>query len=78
MSVYALQGLPGMGSAALTSRHPCSAPSASLDGDFTMFKKTLILMLTAAFLVAITGCNTVHGVGQDLEAAGEGIQDASE
>ncbi len=43
-----------------------------------MFKKTLMLMLTAAFVVAIAGCNTVHGVGQDLEAAGEGIQDASE
>lgn len=42
-----------------------------------MLKKTLALMLTAAFLVAITGCNTVHGVGEDLEAAGEGLQDAA-
>jgi len=42
-----------------------------------MFKKTLALILTAAFLVAITGCNTVHGVGEDLEAAGEGLQDAA-
>jgi predicted small secreted protein len=43
-----------------------------------MFKKTLMLVLTAAFMVALAGCNTIHGVGQDLESAGEGIQDAAE
>jgi entericidin B len=42
-----------------------------------MIKKTLMLMLTAVFLLAITGCNTIHGMGQDMEAAGEGIQDAA-
>jgi predicted small secreted protein len=36
------------------------------------------LPLTAVLLLALTctGCNTVHGVGQDLQKAGEKIQDA--
>ena len=50
---------------------------ADTDGDLNMFKKTLALMLAAAFLVAITGCNTLHGAGQDIEAVGEGLQDAT-
>jgi len=43
-----------------------------------MFKKTLMLALTAAFLVALTGCNTVEGVGEDIEAVGESIQDTAD
>ena len=41
-----------------------------------MLKKTLAWSLAVAVLV-LSGCNTIHGVGQDLEAAGEGIQDAT-
>ncbi len=38
--------------------------------------------VTAALLlsissVALTACNTTEGVGKDIEAAGEGIQDAA-
>ncbi len=43
-----------------------------------MLKKTLTLILTAAFIVALSGCNTVEGIGEDIEAAGEGIQDAAD
>ncbi|HQX61038.1 MAG: entericidin A/B family lipoprotein [Rhodoferax sp.] len=37
------------------------------------------LSFTAALLLALTcaGCNTVHGVGQDLQKAGEKIQDVA-
>jgi len=42
-----------------------------------MLKKTLMLALTAAFIVSLAGCNTIHGVGEDLEVAGEGLQDAA-
>jgi|TARA_R110000782_G_scaffold54637_8_gene115491 predicted small secreted protein len=39
-------------------------------------------LLAAAVLatvgVSLTGCNTTEGVGQDIEAAGEGIQDAAD
>ena len=36
-------------------------------------KKIAVLSLIAAAL-AVSACNTVRGVGQDLEAAGEGVQ----
>ncbi len=29
-------------------------------------------------LVSLTACNTIHGAGQDLENAGESVQDAAE
>jgi predicted small secreted protein len=31
-----------------------------------------LVMLVAAF--ALSACNTVHGIGKDLEAAGESVQ----
>ena len=67
-----------MGNAALTPRHPCSASQAGLAGDITMLKRIFTLTAVLAFIAALVGCNTVHGVGQDLEAAGEGIQEAAE
>ena len=40
-----------------------------------MIKTFLTLLYVAACLLALAGCNTIHGAGQDIEAAGEGIQD---
>ncbi len=37
--------------------------------------KPMIALLIASAL-ALAGCNTVHGVGQDIEKAGEIIQKA--
>ena len=31
-----------------------------------------------ALLLALAGCNTISGVGQDVEAAGEAISDTAE
>ena len=39
--------------------------------------KAMILLMTAVFALALTGCNTVKGVGQDLQKAGEKIEDAA-
>lgn len=36
----------------------------------------LALLLTGAFF--ISGCNTVAGVGEDVEAAGDAIEDKAE
>ena len=36
--------------------------------------KQLVVSLVAASMLALTGCNTVRGVGQDFEAMGESIQ----
>jgi predicted small secreted protein len=37
--------------------------------------KTIATLLAAAFLLA--GCNTVRGVGQDVQKAGEKLEDAA-
>jgi predicted small secreted protein len=37
--------------------------------------KTIATLLAAAFVVA--GCNTVKGMGQDLQKAGEEIENAA-
>lgn len=44
----------------------------------TLHRPTLIaLALALLAALAFTGCNTTRGVGQDIERAGEKIQDAS-
>jgi predicted small secreted protein len=39
--------------------------------------KTLISTMILGFCLAITGCNTFKGVGQDIQKAGEKIEDAA-
>ncbi len=43
-----------------------------------MLKKILLLVLLTMYMTAMSGCNTLHGIGEDLEEIGEGIQDAAE
>ena len=38
----------------------------------------ITLMLTIFFAGGIAGCNTTRGIGQDVEAAGEGIEEELE
>lgn len=33
--------------------------------------KNLVLI---ALMLAVAGCNTIHGMGQDIEKAGEAVQ----
>jgi len=37
----------------------------------------LLLLAAALFSIATTGCNTLHGVGRDVESAGEHIERAA-
>ena len=39
--------------------------------------KTLTITLLCFFTLGLTACNTVKGIGQDLQKAGEKIEDAS-
>jgi entericidin B len=39
-----------------------------------MMKNGIFLALTAAALVFASGCNTVAGIGKDIERGGEAIQ----
>ena len=36
--------------------------------------RKLAVLAIAALTLTVSACNTVRGVGQDLEAAGEGVQ----
>lgn len=37
-------------------------------------KKLVFALLTAATLFSAAGCNTVQGIGKDIEKGGEAIQ----
>jgi predicted small secreted protein len=39
--------------------------------------KTLTALLIVASLLVLTGCNTVKGVGQDIQKAGSAIEGAA-
>ena len=39
--------------------------------------KTIATLLALSFLLALTGCNTIRGAGQDVQKAGEKIEDAA-
>ena len=39
---------------------------------------SLLLLLASVSLVALSGCNTVAGFGEDMEAAGEGLENSAE
>jgi entericidin B len=39
-------------------------------------KKMLLVLWAGLFLMTVTGCETVKGVGKDLETAGQKIEDA--
>ena len=42
-----------------------------------MKKLIFTLLLSSALLALVTGCNTVHGFGQDMEKAGDKIQEGT-
>jgi entericidin B len=40
-------------------------------------KKLILAVLTAAFTLSLSACNTVQGIGKDIEKGGEAIQKAT-
>ena len=38
----------------------------------------LMILLAALFSVGLAGCNTMQGAGEDIEAAGEVIEETAE
>jgi predicted small secreted protein len=41
-------------------------------------KRIIVLLFITAFLTVVGGgCNTAHGFGQDMQDAGEGIQNGT-
>ena len=43
-----------------------------------MMKNFILAVLIIIYLTVLTGCHTIHGVGQDIESAGESIQKATD
>lgn len=39
-----------------------------------MFKRIFAMLMMLGLLGALAGCNTMHGLGQDLEKGGENLQ----
>ena len=44
----------------------------------SLLKKTAVLLALLGAVSFLTACNTVEGIGEDVEAAGEGLQDAAD
>ncbi|MEM6394055.1 MAG: entericidin A/B family lipoprotein [Planctomycetota bacterium] len=42
-----------------------------------MLKKVFVMMSLAMFVSVLAACNTVEGVGEDVSAGGEALQDAA-
>jgi entericidin B len=42
-----------------------------------MFRKLLVILMTAC-LAGLAGCNTMSGVGKDVQKGGEKLEDAAE
>lgn len=69
-----------IGSASSASAQPAgnwralTAPT----GESMNIRKIWILIFLGAFVAAVSGCNTVKGVGKDTEKAGEAIQREAE
>ena len=43
-----------------------------------MFKRFLCALAAMGVLAAVTGCNTIEGLGQDTKAAGNSIEKSAE
>ncbi len=39
--------------------------------------KSFYALIAAAFLLALTGCNTVAGIGKDVQKAGSAVENAA-
>lgn len=39
--------------------------------------KFLSILMSICFTLVLTGCNTVEGLGKDVEATGEAIEDSA-
>jgi predicted small secreted protein len=43
-----------------------------------MLKRFLCALVGVGFMAALAGCNTVEGMGQDMKAAGNGIEHSAD
>ena len=41
-------------------------------------KKLVSVLLLASIVLALSACNTIEGVGKDVQKAGEAVEDAAD
>ena len=41
-------------------------------------KKLCIMLVLVGALLSMTGCNTIHGMGKDVQAVGTGVGNATD
>ena len=46
--------------------------------NIAKLKPVYLLLLTLAYAVTMTGCNTIEGAGQDIERGGKAIKDEAQ
>ena len=39
--------------------------------------KTIATLIAAVFVLALAGCNTVQGIGKDMQKAGSAVENAA-
>ena len=49
-----------------------------LEDTFMKNTKIVLLALVVAFVFSLTACNTVEGVGKDVQKVGDKIEDAAD
>ncbi|RKS85132.1 entericidin B [Orbus hercynius] len=42
-----------------------------------MYKKVLAILCALMVVAVVTGCNTVHGVGEDIQSGGKAVSNAA-
>lgn len=43
----------------------------------TWFRATAVMLMMAIAGATVSGCNTIRGMGRDIEKGGEAVQDAA-
>jgi len=60
-------------------KHPMASTDCRPDSSTDMKKQILYVLIAAVLLVAAgSGCRTAHGFGEDMENAGEKIQEKTD
>jgi predicted small secreted protein len=62
----------------LIARPSTQTPAIHQETTMSQTKRLLALLLLALSLGSLTACNTMAGVGEDIEEAGDSIEDTAE
>jgi predicted small secreted protein len=56
----------------------CGQSHKTLGGSMKIIGRMLAAAAVCGMALAVAGCNTTKGVGQDVKAAGSGLENAAE